>query len=207
MSSARNPTRPHLWMDTMGDWSWPGQGAAAAAEALPPSWVPAFPPRREPVTAPAPAAGRRRARRLLLGVLLSSLAAVCGGLAAQGQLNPSALLRLGSRPAGADSRAPRSPSPTLPPPPTLTALSTDAAGSSIDRAEYASAALRRRGSFYVYLPPGYATTPRHSPVLSLLHGNSQPATAFLDLGLQEELDRQIARKDFPPMIAVMIQGG
>jgi S-formylglutathione hydrolase FrmB len=44
-------------------------------------------------------------------------------------------------------------------------------------------------------------------VLYLLHGNNQPATAFLQLGLQGELDRLIAAHQAPPMIAVMIQGG
>ena len=44
-------------------------------------------------------------------------------------------------------------------------------------------------------------------MLYLLHGNSQPATAFLQIGLQDELDRLIARHAIPPMIAVMIQGG
>ena len=44
-------------------------------------------------------------------------------------------------------------------------------------------------------------------MLYLLHGNSQPATAFLQAGLQGELDRLIALHAIPPMIAVMIQGG
>jgi enterochelin esterase-like enzyme len=44
-------------------------------------------------------------------------------------------------------------------------------------------------------------------VLYLLHGNDQLATAFLQIGLQGELDRLIARRVIPPLIAVMIQGG
>jgi len=48
---------------------------------------------------------------------------------------------------------------------------------------------------------------RHYPVLYLLHGNDQLAGAFLEIGLQSELDRLIARHAIPPMIAVMIQGG
>ncbi|HTA37206.1 MAG TPA: alpha/beta hydrolase-fold protein, partial [Solirubrobacteraceae bacterium] len=35
----------------------------------------------------------------------------------------------------------------------------------------------------------------------------QPATAFLELGLQQQLDKLIARHEIPPLIAVMIQGG
>ncbi|MHB8242269.1 MAG: alpha/beta hydrolase, partial [Solirubrobacteraceae bacterium] len=100
-----------------------------------------------------------------------------------------------------------SPASEAPPLPTLTTVSQDEAGSTIDTAAYPSVALHREGSFHVYLPPGYATTTRHYPVLYLLHGNSQPATAFLEIGLQEELDQLIARHVIPPMIAVMIQGG
>ena len=44
-------------------------------------------------------------------------------------------------------------------------------------------------------------------MLYLLHGNSQSATAFLQIGLQGELDTLIARHAIPPLIAVMIQGG
>jgi enterochelin esterase-like enzyme len=192
-----------MWMDGLGDWSWPGQGGAAAVEALPPAWVPAFPPRREPVAAPPAAAGR--GRRLILAVLLSALAAVCAALAARGQLNPQALLGAGPRRVQAASLATRAPAPA--PLPTLVPSSVDGAGSTIDVSRYQSVALRREGSFYVYLPPGYASTERRYPVLYLLHGNSQPASAFLDIGLQRELDRLIARHAIPPLIAVMIQGG
>jgi enterochelin esterase-like enzyme len=206
MSAAGNFSRTHVWMDTLGDWSWPGTGGGAAVEVLPPSWVPAFPPAREPMATPrAPAAGR--GRRLLLAVLLSGLAAVCAALAARGQLNPQALLGVRSRGADAPSLARTIQAPAPAPLPTLTSLSTDAAGSSIDTAQYPSVALRRAGSFYVYLPAGYASTSHRYPVLYLLHGNSQPATAFLEIGLQEQLDRLIARHAIPPLIAVMIQGG
>lgn len=191
-------------MDTLGDWSWPGQGGAAAVEVLPPPWVPAFPPAREPAVA-APAPRVSRARRLLLGVLLSALAAVCLALAAEGRLGLETLVGLHSRPVAAASLAIDAPAPA--PLPTLKLVSSDAAGSSIDAADYDSVALGRTGSFHVYLPAGYASSARRFPVLYLLHGNSQPATAFLELGLQEELDRLIAHGDIPPMIAVMIQGG
>ena len=191
-------------MDSLGEWSWPGQGGAAAVEALPPAWVPAFPPRREPVAAPStPAFGR--GRRLIIAGLLSGLVAVCAALAAHGQLNLEALVGVRSHPPAAASLAPRSPAPA--PLPTLANLSTDGAGSAIDESRYASVALHRTGSFYVYLPPGYANTEERYPVLYLLHGNSQPASAFLEIGLQGELDQLIARHVIPPMIAVMIQGG
>jgi hypothetical protein len=86
-------------------------------------------------------------------------------------------------------------------------VSEDAAGSSIDAASYPSVALHGRGSFLVYLPSGYAATTSHYPVLYLLTGNDQQNTAFLQIGLQAELDRLIARHAIPPLIAVMIQGG
>jgi enterochelin esterase-like enzyme len=97
--------------------------------------------------------------------------------------------------------------------PALHVLATDAAGSTVAHASYASVALHHTGSFYVYLPPGLHAGARLAgagtryPVLYLLHGNSQAATAFLQIGLQGELDTLIARHAIPPMIAVMIQGG
>jgi hypothetical protein len=63
------------------------------------------------------------------------------------------------------------------------------------------------GSFLTYLPPGYATTTSHYPVLYLLTGNDQSNTAFLQIGLQSQLDQLISHHVIPPMIAVMIQGG
>src|SRR5207245_5744816 len=109
------------------------------------------------------------------------------------------------RPALADARPTSIVAPAPPPLPTLVSVSHDAAGSSIDRASYTSPALRGEGSFLVYLPPGYASTTRHYPVLYLLHGQNGHATAFLEIGIQESLDRLIASHAIPPMIAVMIQ--
>jgi S-formylglutathione hydrolase FrmB len=86
-------------------------------------------------------------------------------------------------------------------------VSRDPAGSAIDTATYPSTALHARGSFLVYLPPGYASTTRRYPVLYLLHGNDQRASEFLQVGLQGELDRRIAHHAIPPLIAVMVQGG
>jgi enterochelin esterase-like enzyme len=203
MAAARKRTQ--VWMDNLGDWSWPGQGGAAAAEMLPPTWVPAFPPRREPAVAPAAPSGR--ARRLLIAGLLSCLAAVCAALALSGQMSVERVLGLSSgQPAAPALRTIADQVPAQPLP-TLVPYSHDDAGSSIDVAHYPSVALHGNGSFFVYLPAGYAASTSRYPVLYLLHGNSQPATAFLELGLQEELDRLIAQHTIPPMIAVMIQGG
>jgi enterochelin esterase-like enzyme len=140
-----------------------------------------------------------------LGVLLSALAAIGAAIALNG---PQGIARaIGLRTgAGApeaavvDAVAPK-------PLPTLRATSHDKAGSSIDTARFTSAALSGVGSIHVYLPAGYASTTQRYPVLYLLHGNSQAATAFLELGLQGQLDTLIARREIPPLIAVMIQGG
>lgn len=191
-------------MDGPGDWSWPGR--AAEALPLPPAWVPRFPQPLEPLAVGAPAGAvtarrRRTLRMLVLTGLLSAVAALIVLLALRGSL-------------GLDDRTPAAPtsarSAALAPPaplPTLRAGEADAAGSEIDTASFNSVALGASGSFHVYLPPGYATTTEHYPVLYLLHGNDQPATAFLELGLQEQLDTLIARHEIPPLIAVMIQGG
>jgi hypothetical protein len=208
-------------MESLGDWSWPGTGAAAV-EVLPPAWVPTFPSRVErahaaPGAAQAPDSWRRRraiARWLAWGVLLAALAALCAALALEGPVRVERSLGIRAPappvagalvPAAAAVAAPGA--AALLPLPTITPVSRDAAGSSIVAARYTSVALRGRGSFIVYLPPGYASTTRHYPVLYLLHGNDQRAGAFLEIGLQSELDRLIARHAIPPMIAVMIQGG
>lgn len=215
MPTARRAQRTHVWLEGLGEWTWPGQGGAAA-EVLPPPWVPTLPPRREPaigvhaMSASAQTVSWRqeRARMLLIGVLLSALASVCAALALHGQLGLARVAELWQ----ARSQAPAlrsvtgvSPTQALP---TLTPVSEDPAGSSIDTASYRSPALHGAdGSFLVYLPAGYAASVSHYPVLYLLTGNTQSNSTFLQLGLQGELDRLIARHAIPPLIAVMIQGG
>jgi len=207
MPIASKASRTQVWMDSLGEWSWPGQGAVAA-EVLPPPWVPAFPPRLEPAASPAAPLAGGRARRVLITTLLCSLLAVSVALSLQGRLGLAHLLGISTAPPPDRALSLQSTlASEAAPLPALSSVSHDSAGSSIDTASYSSVALHHEGSFYVYLPPGYAETSRHYPVLYLLHGNSQPATAFLELGLQEELDQLIARHLIPPMIAVMIQGG
>ena len=211
MSAGAKTSRTQLWIDSLGEWSWPGR-AAEAVEALPPAWVPAFPPRLEAATAGMPAQGswqqpRAVPRVLGVGALLSAFAAICAVLILQGALPAERLLGLRSAAPAVETPVARSLAPAPPPLPTLVSTSHDAAGSSIDTATYWSAALAGKGSFVVYLPPGFDATTRHYPVLYLLHGNNQSATSFLEIGLQDELDRLIARHEMPPAIAVMIQGG
>jgi Putative esterase len=202
-----NASRTQVWLESLGDWSWPGEGGAAV-EFLPPPWVPAFPPRRE--SAPAPTSWqpeRATGRRLITGALLSVLAAVCLLLTQGGQMTLAGFTGAHSGAAAEQEAAAISSAPAVQSLPTLAAVSQDGAGSSINSASYPSAALHGEGSFLVYLPPGYDSTTAHYPVLYLLTGDDQSNTAFLQIGLQGQLDQLIARHVIPPVIAVMIQGG
>ena len=209
MPAGTHGSRTQVWLESLGDWSWPGR-AGAATENLPPSWVPVVPPRLEAAAA-APAApvawprerGLPRARALLVGIA----AAICATVALNGPLGLERAVGLG---ASSEASLPQTRLPDTPAPPlaTLTEVSRDGAGSSIDAASYASPALHGgHGSFLVYLPRGYASTTARYPVLYLLHGNDQPDSAFLQVGLQGALDGLIARHAIPSLIAVMIQGG
>jgi Putative esterase len=199
-------SRTQVWLDSLGDWSWPGR-AGGAAEVLPPSWVPASPPRLEPAAlAPATPASSARAIPRARGLLLGVLAAACATVALNGPLGVERLVGL-AQPATVAFKAPPL-SNTIPTVlPTLNAAGRDRAGSAIDSASYTSPALHGHGAFLVYLPPGYATTSARYPVIYLLHGNNQPDSAFLQVGLQRQLDRLIAQHTIAPLIAVMIQGG
>lgn len=203
-------SRSQVWLDSLGDWSWPGQGGAAAAEVLPPPWVPAFPPRREAAVAgpagPAVWRGpRTRAQWRLAGVLLSMLAVFCVVLVHGEQLS---LASIAGAPITAEPEAAAVGSaPAASTLPTLEPVSHDGAGSSILEANYPSSAVHGIGSFLVYLPPGYESTTAHYPVFYMLTGNDQSNAAFLQIGLQSQLDQLISRHEIPPVIAVMVQGG
>src|SRR5271154_278633 len=132
MAVAVKTTRTQVWMESLGDWSWPGTGAAAV-EVLPPAWVPAFPPRLErsitgPSAAPAPDSwGRRRAiaRWLAWGAGAVVLAVLCAALALEGPMtverslglrSPVSSAAVGSaRADAAVAQAPAAPLPTLTP--------------------------------------------------------------------------------------------
>lgn len=212
MSVAAKASRTQLWLESLGDWSWPGQGGTAAEALLPPPWVPAFPPRSGAAFGgqaipPAWAPERSPARRLIAGALISIVFAVTLTLTQGGQLTLDGIL--GTRDAAAaEQEAPAvSAPPAAQPLPTLDVVSQGASGSWIDRASFASSALHGEGSFLVYLPPGYDSTTAHYPVLYMLPGDEQPDSAFLQIGVQSQLDRLIAAHAIPPLIAVMIQGG
>jgi enterochelin esterase-like enzyme len=211
-------SRAHTWLDNSGDWAWPGRGGgsgSAAAELLPPPWVPAFPRRLEPAAATAGPPGvwapqRGLARRLAPAALLAGLAAICAALALSTPIGLGRLVGVDSstRPAtDATAASARSIDASPPPLPSVVPVSRDAAGSSIDSTSYSSAALHGAGSFLLYLPPGYASTTTRYPVIYLLHGNDETDSSFLQIGLQHTLDGLISRHLIPPVIAVMIQGG
>ncbi len=206
MPARPRTSRAHVWLDGLGDWSWPR--TAPAAELHPPSWVPALPPALPRLTPAATSVGGRaeRARRLrlFLGALLSALAALGVVVAVKG---PGDLERLLGYPSASTLPTSVVVSPPQRELPVLSKLSSDSAGSYILSTSYSSPTLHGKGAFYVYLPPGYASTNAHYPVLYLLPGQEQSAKAFLQVGLQGKLDSLIEEHVVPPMIAVMIQGG
>jgi enterochelin esterase-like enzyme len=129
---------------------------------------------------------------------------VCTLLALKGSLT-FAGLDIGPGQAVAPAAHARVSEPPQLPLPTLVAVSEDAAGSSIDHASFASPSLAGEGSFYVYLPAGFAASTARYPVIYLLHGQDGHANAFLEIGIQATLDHLIATRQIPPMIAVMVQ--
>jgi enterochelin esterase-like enzyme len=215
MSLAAQASRRQPWLESLGDWSWPGR--RAAVELVPPAWVPAMPAPAAaaavPSTWPAEPARRRGAARALLPAALAA-AAVTAALGGPARVEQLIAPRPGGLAPASAAQAYTPPLPVAPSPPpviNLAALrpySHDAAGSSVEAASFTSAALGgATGSFYVYLPAAAGRPGARFPVLYLLHGRNQSAGAFLELGLQEQLDALIARRQVPPLIVVMIQGG
>jgi enterochelin esterase-like enzyme len=211
VSGEGNASRTQIWLESLGDWAWPGRAAPAEALPLPPSWVPAFPARLEPAGASAsgagsaPWTGRTKPRRLLIAALLCALATTASALALGGSPAIEGLLGRRAPARGTADAALEAGRVDAPPPPALIPISEDASGSSIDRARFPSPALDAEGSFLVYLPPGYGSSALRYPVLYLLHGRDGHATAFLEIGIQKTLDGLIEEGAIPPMIAVMIQ--
>ena len=212
-SRPERTSRTHLWLEGLGDWSWPG-GGGSGDEFLPPSWVPALPPRLEPAVALAGAgagawaAWRPGAPRGRLWLFLGLL-----GLAALGRrgarwpcpasANASACgAESGGSRGAAASRRRRRRSRRCP---RSAPIHTDAGGSVVEQARFALGFARRPGSFFAYLPAGYAAAAQRYPVLYLLHGRNGHAEAFLEMGIQASLDGLIARHVIAPMIVVMLQ--
>jgi enterochelin esterase-like enzyme len=211
MPVSANASRASLWLESLGDWAWPGR--SAHGEVLPPAWIPAEPPRLELALAGAtPGAGARtqtrlRPWRVFFTGLAAALLAACCALALKGSLTLQGVLgeHAASAPPPQLARAAGAAAapPALPP---LERVSHDAAGSWIGKVSYHSLALGARGAFLVYLPPGYETSAAlRYPVLYLLHGRDGHASAFVEIGIQHALDSLIARGAIAPLLAVMVQ--
>jgi S-formylglutathione hydrolase FrmB len=224
MSAISAPT----WLEGFGEWAWPG--LKPVVEVGPAPWVPTLPRRIEPPAVRLPRERPRTLPRPLRLARLAVLVAVAGATLAFGSglarssyasvatiTTTTAPARLafssithpfavpGTR-ATRTAVAERPVPPPVPLPEPVT-ISSDAAGSSIASITYTSHALGWRDRYLVYLPPGYrASGTRRYPVLYLLHGDNEPASSFLRLGLQPTLDRLIHSHATAPLIAVMLQG-
>jgi S-formylglutathione hydrolase FrmB len=199
-------SRTQLWLESLGDWSWPGR---RAVELVPPAFA-------APLPAEWPAERSGVARRPGGGLLLGALAtaAVVAALGGPARIEQLIARRAGSTVAPVLALKPTEPLASVPVPPPVITLPTlrpyihDPAGSSVEAASFTSTALGgASGSYYVYLPPAARTSSASFPVLYLLHGRDQSAGAFLEIGLQGELDALMAHHVIPPLIAVLIQGG
>jgi enterochelin esterase-like enzyme len=114
--------------------------------------------------------------------------------------------------------APATPVPTavpLSPALAVAAPSTDPRGVSeyvgpisgtFHEARFYSAALGRDMSYFVYLPPGYATDGQRYPTLYMLHGLGGYKEEWPAHGLVDTLDALITTKDVRPIVLVMPQG-
>ena len=215
------------WLDGFGDWAWPG-GPNPAVEVGPAAWVPSTPlmaveaaPLHPRVAAPRASTLPRPLRVARLVLLL----AVAGATFALSNrfifartvppsravttplLLPAVLTNPFSTapalPAHETASSPEAPAPAVP-----VVLARYSAGGEVAQLTFASAALRHRDRFLVYLPPHYAASPtRRYPVIYLLHGDRQPASSFVRLGVPQALDALISGHAIKPVIAVMLQGG
>lgn len=80
--------------------------------------------------------------------------------------------------------------------------------STVISRSFRSAALERDWSYSIYLPTGYRRDAARMPVLYLLHGNNGDANDWITQGhLQAAADTLIERKEMPPLVIVMPQGG
>jgi enterochelin esterase-like enzyme len=88
------------------------------------------------------------------------------------------------------------------------AASAPAFASTVISRSFHSEALGRDWNYTIYLPTVYRQDGARIPVLYLLHGNNGDANDWLTQGhLQSAADALIERKDIPPVVIVMPQGG
>ncbi|WP_027819482.1 alpha/beta hydrolase [Paraburkholderia bannensis] len=90
----------------------------------------------------------------------------------------------------------------------LTGFADNAAASTIASRTFHANALERDWPYVVYLPTGYRADGTRYPVLYLLHGNNGEPMDWVTQGsLQVTADALIARREIPPVVIVMPQGG
>src|SRR6202007_1231092 len=105
MPVSANASRASLWLESLGDWAWPGR--STHGEVLPPAWIPAEPPRLQVALAGATpgAAARTQTRlrpwRVFFTGLGAALLAACCALALQGSPTLSDVLGERAAPAAA----------------------------------------------------------------------------------------------------------
>jgi len=88
------------------------------------------------------------------------------------------------------------------------AVGTPAFASTVANRSFHSNTLGRDWNYTIYLPGAYRADGPRLPVLYLLHGNNGDANDWLTQGhLQGTADTLIERKDIPPVVIVMPQGG
>ncbi|HTQ69791.1 MAG TPA: alpha/beta hydrolase-fold protein [Solirubrobacteraceae bacterium] len=215
MPRPERTSRTQLWLEGLGDWTWPGR--SAGAELTPPSWVPALPPRLKPAATLAGAGTgawtdaphTREARRGRLWLVLAVLALALAGVVVAMPNLPKLGMRIGlvggPSPEAVLPTSTAAPPETLAPLPVVSLVHTDPSGSVVEQARFESASLQGPGSFFAYLPPGYRAATDRYPVLYMLHGRNGHAEAFLEMGIQASLDGLISRHVIAPMIVVMVQ--
>ncbi|WP_233835322.1 alpha/beta hydrolase [Paraburkholderia sp. ZP32-5] len=88
------------------------------------------------------------------------------------------------------------------------AAGAPAFASTVASRGFHSDALGRDWNYTIYLPNGYRPDGPRLPVLYLLHGNNGDANDWITQGhLQSTADALIERKEIPPVVIVMPQGG
>jgi len=90
----------------------------------------------------------------------------------------------------------------------LATASAPVLASTVISRSFPANALERDWAYTIYLPTGYRANGARYPVLYLLHGNNGNAHDWITQGhLQSTADTLIERKEIPPLVIVMPQGG
>lgn len=99
----------------------------------------------------------------------------------------------------------RTPPPTLTPDytPTPTPFPCESDGMLLEVDTYTVGTVRETLAYNVYVPPCYQESGVRFPVVYLLHNRESRHTQWLDLGIEDALNRGIRLGVLPPMIVVM----